>query len=89
MYDLDRTLTEFSSVDYLPNVQCYIEELNRLNVKQVTVTNQGSPACKHAGFKGDYPEVKDVRDRVNWVVGELGLLRAYPLDKEAERRWLD
>lgn len=77
LLDLDRTLVDFDSVEYLANVATYIDELHRLNVKTAIVTNQGGPACKHNGFKGNYPEVNDVLQRVWWVAGGLGIEQVY------------
>jgi len=77
LYDVDRTLVGFDSLDPLPNVAFCIEALNRLNVKQVAVTNQGGPACRDNGFKGEYPTVEQVRRRIDTIVYHLGLQRAY------------
>lgn len=81
IFDMDGTLVEaFTGTTLLPKVAAKIAELEAQGIRAAVATNQGGPACRFAGWQGDYPSVAAVRGRVLTVLQHLRLAQrlAYP-----------
>jgi HAD superfamily hydrolase (TIGR01662 family) len=75
VFDCDGTLADRATGELLPRVAEFFAKWQRQGCRPAIAlaTNQGGPACRDKGFRGDYPTVAEVEAKYAGLAQVLGI----------------